>query len=117
MKAEEIKIKEVKETKEAKEVKETPKKPMTRPAEKENLENFVVRSGEYSVFAISTDNAESVAETAHFLEPLGVKMTPMVDGNIHRLRFGSPTTSREVAMRRITLLQKAGVKTAHHLLS
>jgi cell division septation protein DedD len=73
------------------------------------------RQAVYHVYAISTKSKEEADVLADRLARVA-KIAIIEDGDIHRVQFFPPTTSRSLATQRLDTLRKYGVHTGHFIL-
>lgn len=76
-----------------------------------------MREGQYTVYAVTSLDKKEVEAMQKHLEQLGEHMEIVKDGRLHRLQFGKPVIKRHHAQKKLDILTRAGIKTAHMLLS
>lgn len=73
------------------------------------------RQAVYHVYAISTKSKEEANVLADRLARVA-KIAIIEDGDVYRVQFFPPTTSRSVATQRLDILKKYGIHTGHFIL-
>jgi phosphoserine aminotransferase len=73
------------------------------------------RQAVYHVYAISTKSKEEAKVLADRLARVA-KTLVITDGDIYRVQFFPPTTSRNLAVQRLDMLKRYGIHTGHFIL-
>jgi len=72
-----------------------------------------MREGQHTVYAISTPNKKEAEAMLERLKPLNIELKLVKDGKLHRVQLGAPTVKRHTAQKKIDMLKRAGILTAH----